>query len=67
MKSFLDNEVIKTWTFNPDLNSALLKFNQINDSWSDRTDFMKKYNRKRIQQQLVQDIVLTVKRQQSEK
>ena len=59
-KSFLDNEVINSWTFKPsDLNSALLKFNQINDSWSDRTDFMKKYNRKRIQQQLVQDIVLT--------
>ena len=67
-KSFLDNEVINSWTFKPsDLNSALLKFNQINDSWSDRTDFMKKYNRKRIQQQLVQDIVLTAKRQQSEK
>lgn len=67
-KSFLDNEVINSWTFKPsDLNSALLKFNQINDSWSDRTEFMKKYNRKRIQQQLVQDIVLTAKRQQSEK
>ena len=67
-KSFLDNEVINSWTFNPsDLNSALLKFNEIKDSWSDRTAFISKYDRKRIQQQLVQDIVLTVKRHQNEK
>lgn len=67
-KSFLDNEVINSWTFEPsDLNSALLKFNEIKDSWSDRTEFISKYDRKRIQQQLVQDIVLTVKRYKNEK
>jgi hypothetical protein len=67
-KSFLDNEVINSWTFEPsDLNSALLKFNEIKDSWSDRATFISKYDRKRIQQQLVQDIFLTVKSHQNEK
>ena len=62
-KKFLDNEVINSWTFEPsDLTSAILKFDEIKDSWSNRAQFISKYDRKKIHQLLVEDIILTAKR-----
>ena len=67
-KKFLDNEVINSWTFEPsDLNSAIMKFNEIKDSWSNRKQFIAKYDRKKIHHKLVQDIILTAKKYNNEK